>query len=725
MSDDKHPVKWLFSNLDSVNIAPSLPEDVLTRLGMDVVYGYDIDKQSRIVWEEKAEAGLGIAMQVMQTKTTPWPNAANVKHPLIAVAAIQFAARAYPNIVKGTDVVKAQVIGADPEGKKEARAKRVSQHMSWQLTEQMEEWEEDTDKLLHCLPIFGIYYRKTYFDPLLGRNCSEGRSPLSVVVNNGVKSLERARRITDEVYLYKNEVIERERADIFSGETSEKFTGDPQEKPQELYLEQHCFADLDGDGYEEPYIVTVHKDTNTVVRVYPRYEAAGIKTDGKEIGRIDPIHYFTKYSFLPSPDGKFHDLGFSHLLGPLNETINTLINQLLDAGTLANRQGGFIGRGIRWKGGAMTFTPGEWKPVDVAGGVLKENLVPMPIKEPSGVLFQLLGALSETADRLASVSEALTGEMPSQNTPATTVLAMIEQGLKVFTSIYKRVFRSLKVEYKKMYRLNGLHVAEEEYYRVLDSQFAVFKSDYALSDLDIVPVADPTISSEAQKLARARAEYETMDRNPTLGGRLQILRNYYEALEAKSIEKLLPPKEIDAILNPPPPPPNPDLLRLEADILKDKNEYELSMQKMDLERLKVEASVELAKAQAIKAIAEAEAKEAGQQFEIYRHEVEQLATQTKMAIEIMKEKNRAREAAAEQGNSAGNDAGAAGGMENTGLDEGGVQVPPPDSGGLEGDAGGGVVPVPGVGGGDGAGDGAASGGSFGVGPLARTPIPGA
>jgi len=725
---DNHNVKWLFDNLESINIASDLPEDVLTRLGMDVVYGYDCDKASRKDWEDKAQSGLDIAMQVMATKTTPWPNAANVKHPLIAVAAIQFAARAYPNIVKGTDVVKAQVIGADPEGVKEARAKRVSQHMSWQLTEQMEEWEEDTDKLLHCLPIFGVYYRKTYFDPLLGRNCSEGRSPISVVVNNGVKSLERARRITDEVYLYKNEVIERERAEIFSGDTSAKFTGDPQEKPQELYLEQHCYADLDGDGYEEPYIVTVHKETNTVVRVYPRYEAAGIKADGNVVGRIEPIHYFTKYSFLPSPDGKFHDLGFSHLLGPLNETINTLINQLLDAGTLANRQGGFIGRGIRWKGGAMTFTPGEWKPVDVAGGVLKENLVPMPIKEPSGVLFQLLGALSETADRLASVSEALTGEMPSQNTPATTVLAMIEQGLKVFTSIYKRVFRSLKVEYKKMYRLNGLHVAEEEYYRVLDSQFAVFKSDYALGDVDVVPVADPTISSEAQKLARARAEYETMDKNPTIGGRLQILRNYYDALEAKQMDKLLPAKEIEAILNPPPPPPNPDLLRLELDTLKQKQDYEIRMEELENDRIKIESEVELAKANAIKAIADAESKEAGRQFEEYKFSVDKLSERVDQQISIWEEKNRAREAAASasaEGNSAGNDSGAVGGVEAAGLDEGGIPVPTPDTGGLEGNAGGGIVPIPGIGGGDGAGDGSAGGGGFGVGPLARTPIPGA
>jgi hypothetical protein len=219
-----------------------------------------------------------------------------------------------------------------------------------------------------------------------------------------------------------------------------------------------------------------------------------------------------------------------------------------------------------------------------------------------------------------------------------------------------------------------------------------------------------------------------MGNNPTVGGRVQILRNYYDALEAKQIDKLLPQKEIDAILNPPPPPPNPDLLRLEADILKEKHDYEIRREEMELDRLKIESQVELAKAQAIKAIADAESKEAGRQFEEYKFSVDKLSERVDQQISIWEEKNRAREAAASasaEGNGAGDDAGATGGMEATGLDEGGIPVPAPDTRGLEGNAGGGVVPVPGLGGGDGASDGSAGGGGFGVGPLARTPIPGA
>ena len=632
---DRRPISWLIGNINSPNIAPDLEQHVVDRLGSDVVQGYDLDEASRAEWKALTEAGLKIAMQVIEPKTSPWPGCANVKHPLIATAAIQFAARAYPEIVKGVDVVKARVVGEDPQGLKEERAKRVSQHMSWQLIEQIAEWDEDTDKLLHSLPVMGICYRKTYWDPMYQRPASEGRSALQVIVNHKTKSLEKCRRVTDEVWLYKNEVIERERAGLFVEDTWKQLQGDDEEKPQELFLEQHCWADLDGDGYEEPYIVTVHRDSGKVARIKARYDETGVirGTSQREVARIEPVQYFTKYGFIPAPDGTFHDLGFAQLLSPLNETMNTILNQLLDAGTLHNLGGGFVGKGVKWQGGKMTFLPGEWKNVDVTGGVLKDNVVPLPTKEPSAVLFQLLGMISEAANRLASVSETMTGETPGQNVPATTVLAMIEQGMKVFTSIYKRVYRSLKSEYKKLYRLNRLHLAEQEYYRVLDDGGAVFRADYEGETLDIVPVADPTISSEAQRLARARAQFETMDRNPSIGGRIEILRRYYEALNSPDIDKLMPPEEMQKIAQPGPPPPDPNALKFELETLKAKHDYELASRKMDMEEMKQEADIQLTKATAIKYLAEAEAKEIGRQFELYKHDMDTLTGFVKMQMD--------------------------------------------------------------------------------------------
>lgn len=685
--------------MQSTNIAPDLDPSVIDRLGSDVVQGYELDVASRADWQKLTEAGLKIAMQVIEPKTYPWPGSANVKHPLIATAAIQFAARAYPEIVKGIDVVKARVVGEDPDGRKEQRAKRVSQHMSWQLIEQITEWDEDTDKLLHSLPVMGICYRKTYWDPMYQRPASEGRSALQVVVNHKTKSLEKCRRVTDEVWLYKNEVIERERSGLFVEDIWKQLHGDDEEKPQELFLEQHCWSDLDGDGYEEPYIVTVHRDSGKVARIVARYDEAGIirGTNSREVARIEPVQYFTKYGFIPAPDGSYHDLGFAQLLSPLNETMNTILNQLLDAGTLHNLGGGFVGKGVKWSGGKMTFIPGEWKNVDVTGGVLKDNVVPLPTKEPSAVLFQLLGLIAEAGNRLASVSETMTGETPGQNVPATTVLAMIEQGLKVFTSIYKRVYRSLKSEYKKLYRLNRLYLNEKEYYRILDDGGAVFKADYDAEDLDIVPVADPTISSEAQRLARARAQFETMDRNPSIAGRIEILRRYYEALNAPDIDKLMPPKEMEQIANPQQPPPDPAVMKLEADIMKQKNDFELAVDKMDLDRMKMEAEIGLIKANTILAIATAESKEVGQQFELYKHDMETLTEFVKMQMDAHQrgKENAAADAdrkiaAGESGDSAESDTGSPGGMEAAPGNQGGAPVPPGGAGGLPGADGGGI-----------------------------------
>ena len=643
MPSEKHGVKWLLDNVTNKNIANDLPREVVAALGPLVVAGFDIDVASRQAWEELTMTGLGIAMQEKTVKTFPWPDCSNVKYPLIATASIQFAARAYPEIVKGSDVVKATVVGEDADGSKEQRAKRVSQHMSFQLTEEMPEWDEDTDKLLHSLPVMGVCYRKSYRCPILKRNVSESRSALQVVVNNGARNLETARRVTDQIFLYKNEVIERERAGIFVDGIRDQFRGDDEEKPQELFLQQHGYADLDGDGYEEPYVITVHKDSGLVANIIARYDVSGIEMDESrtKVYRIEPVQYFTKYSFIPAPNGQYHDLGFAQLLSPLNEAINTVINQMLDAGTLHNLGGGFVGRGVKWMGGVLKFLPGEWKMMDTTGGMLKDNVVPLPTKEPSATLFRLLGALTEAANRLASVSETMTGEAPGQNVPATTVLATIEQGLKVFTAIYKRVFRSLRSEYKKLYRLNRLYLKEEEYFRVLDTPKAVMRADYDGDDLNVIPVADPNISSEAQRLARSTALWETLPVNPSMAGKMEILRRRYEALGTPDIDKVLPPDEIQKLIKAPPP-PNPEVLQIELETLKAKHAYELEEARIELERLKMEADIELKKAQAIKAVADAEAVEAGQQFEEYKHEVEQLSNTVKLAIAAMEANTRAK-----------------------------------------------------------------------------------
>jgi chaperonin GroES len=677
----KKPIPWLIENINKVNLAENLKEDELNKIASKVHVGYKIDLGSRSEWEEKAEEGLKIARQITEKKNYPFENAANIKYPLIAISAINFAARVYPQIIQGSDIVKAQVIGKTTI-EKEQRAKRVGQHMSYQLLEQMTEWEEDTDQLLTSLPVLGMYFRKTYYDSLYKRNRSIGISPLDLVVNNKIKSLDTSRRITEKIYLYKNDVLERERTGQFI-DTISSVMEDQDEDKAELFLEQHTWLDLDDDGYDEPYIVTIHEQTQKLCRITARYDVEGIiesKLKKGQVSRINPIMYYTDYGFLPDPKGGYYKIGFSHLLSPINESISTVINQLLDAGHWANTHNGFIAQGIRIKGGKMTFEPNEWKMVDTPGSILKDGIVPLPTKEPSAVLFQLLGLLIETGKSLSSVTETMTGEMPGQNTPATTVLAMIEQGLKVFSSIYKRVFKSLKSEYKKLYRLNRLYMDEEEYIRILDDPMAVFQSDYNMTDLDIVPIADPTISSEAQRIARARAIMDTMAINPCPSGKMESLKYYYEAIGVPDLEKFMPQKEVQDALNAPPP-PDPKLIETQAKVIQMQEQSEHAHNQDIREQVEMEARVELIMAQvketncrAIKNIAEAEAKEAGYNIESYKIMADREASVKEMEIRMKEMGMKGAEDGQGEGNIGGDDTGRVSNVESPPDNSQGVPI---------------------------------------------------
>ena len=680
-------IAWLKKNISNKNIASDLDEDLRNKIAEKVVRGYEIDLASRAEWEKKAEEGLKIARQVTETKNYPFKNAANVKYPLIAISAINFAARVYPQIIQGSDIIKAQIVGkVTPE--KEARAKRVSQHMSFQHLEQMTEWESDTDQLLTSLPCVGMHFRKSFYDPLLKRNRSLGIQALDFVVNQSIKDLDSARRATEKIYLYKNDVIERERDGMYLEKVSEVMDTNDDENKSELFLEQHTWLDLDEDGYDEPYIVTVHKEQRKLARITARYDEEGIELNDKgKIKRIIPVQYYTDYGFLPDPGSGFYKLGFSHLLGPINESISTVINQLLDAGHRANTNNGFIAQGIRIKGGKLTFEPNEWKVVDCPGAVLKDGIVHLPTNEPSTVLFQLLGLLIETGKTLSSVSETMTGEMPGQNTPATTVLAMIEQGMKVFSSIYKRVYRSLKSEYKKIYRLNRLYMDEVEYIRVLDDTQAVFQKDYDLDDLDIVPTADPTISSEAQRLARARAVLDSSQFNPCPSGRIEGYRYYLEAIGVPNMDKLLPANEVQSALQSPP--PDPKMVQVQAQVIQMQEQSEHAHNKDLREQVEMEARVEkiiedinLTKAQTLKTIAEAEAVEKGINIESYKLISDRLKQETE--FELRKKEIGAKNA---ERNNGGDTTGGTGRMEAPPDNGESVQVPKGSQGVEQGQSG--------------------------------------
>src|SRR3990167_3031906 len=539
----------------SKNIAELLDEALLERIGSDVLHGYQIDYDSRADWNDTIHSAMEIAKQTVDVKNTPWEGASNVKYPLITKSAIDFAARTFPEIIQNDRVVRIEIIGVDLQGEKQRKASRVAQFMSFQLLNEDSSWEEGMDKLLHILPILGTVFKKTYYDVLKKKPISELCHPEKIIVNYNVSSLEDARRITHILTVYKNDIIERIRAGLFlnidldeltgNDDNEDNFVGDD-DAPIAL-LEQHCYLDLDEDGYKEPYIVVVHKASGKVLRIVNRFKTIERTKDGK-IKLIVPQHYFTDYHFLKSPDGGFYSLGLGSLLLPLNSAINTLINQTVDSGTLHNNQSGFVGRGLRLKTGEFKLKLGEWKVLDSASGAsLSQNIFPMPTREPSIVLFQMMELLIQAGKDLSSMTDTLQGNAPMQNVAASSILAMVEQGLKVFTSVQKRLFRSLKKEYQKIYELNKMYLSQSHYQTILDDPAADKNQDFEINSMDILPVADPNMSSATQRLAKAQAILSLPGLNP-----YEAQKYYLEAiqLDQAMIDKLLPKPDPNA---PPPP----------------------------------------------------------------------------------------------------------------------------------------------------------------------------
>jgi chaperonin GroES len=552
------------------NIAEMLDEEQLTKIGYDVERGYKIDEKSRDEWKTAADKAMKVALQVRQPKNYPFEGASNVKYPLVTVAALQFGARAYPAIVDGNRIVKGQVVGDDegiPDkdendqprldpmnnepiwitkpGFKRDKADRVSRHMSYQLLNEMPEWEEDTDVLLHHLPIVGCAFRKVWRSEELGRNKAEMVAAVDLVVNQKARSLDEAPRVTHVLPIYPQAIEHKKRVgtyldiDLPAPTSTDGIDGTDEDAPH-TFLEQHCYLDLDEDGYREPYIVTVHKDSCKVVRIVANFDMTEVKDDGKRITMIPKEQYFVKYSFLPDPKGGFYSIGFGALLESLSETIDTTINQLLDAGHLQIAGGGFISSGVRLKKSTVTVSPGKYEVVATTGDI-RQQIYNHEFPAPSEVLFNLLGMMVEAAKDITATKDILTGDSGGKVQTATTTLAMIEQGLKVFTAIYKRVYRALKDEFRLLFILNSKYIDEKAYYTFNDKQEVVQKQDYDLASMDICPVADPSMVTDMQRQAKTQVLLQITE-NPMLGplqdGR-EVLRRVYDTARIEDSGKLL------------------------------------------------------------------------------------------------------------------------------------------------------------------------------------------
>jgi hypothetical protein len=427
-------------------------------------------------------------------------------------------------------------------------------------------------------------YKKTYYSPAKGHCVSELIHPRDFIINYDAIDLKDARK-AHRIWKLPNTIKEFQNRGLYR-----EFDGDDLTQPtkqhsevrdktlglqnpgvedeyalQELF-ELHCLLDLDGDGYKEPYVVTLRAEDGKIFRLTANYDESDIEWGEKSIIAIEAKEYFTHYFFLPDPESKTHGIGFGTMIGPINEAVNTILNQLTDAGHLATLQGGFLSRGIRMQGGAVKFKPGEWKTVNNTGDDLKKGVFPLPVKEPSAVLFQLLGLLIDSGKDLSSVQDQMVGRSPGQNQPYATTEAVMEQGMKVFNGIYKRLYRSMSVEFKKLYALNRLYPDPMTYKEVLDMDgqevaeaeqafgpeqvLQFLAQDFAAEDIDIIPTAEPDMIAEMEKALKGQSLLQKM----ASGFPLNPMEVTRRVLEAEGHE------DIPALMNLPPPQPDPELV---------------------------------------------------------------------------------------------------------------------------------------------------------------------
>jgi chaperonin GroES len=625
--------------ISSPNLCDRFSEVDLNRIGEFCAAGYDEDEQSRQNWLDRNEAGMDLALQIAKDKSFPWPNCAN----------IQFHARAYPGLISGNNIVKYATFGAtDPQ--LIARSSRVATHMSWQLLHEDRAWEEQADKGILNVSIVGTNFKKTRFSSHSKTNVSELVLAKDLAVNYWTKSLDSCSRATHIIPTHRNEIYEGVGRGIYRDVLEESwYVGGvtPQRTTQQMerdnrqgvqppptnsgmefiLLEQHTLLDLDGDGYAEPYIITFDKTSRKVLRIVANFEAAGIEyaaagsLKGKII-KITPTEYFTKYEFIPSPDGGFYGIGFGVFLGPLNESVNSIINMLLDCGTLQTTAGGFLGRGAKLRGGTKTFSPFEWKTVDASGDDLRKSIFALPVNQPSPVLFQLLGLLIDYASRVSGTTDITVGENPGQNTPAQTSNNMIEMGQKVYTAIFKRMWRAMKEEFRKLYVLNGIYLREGQGY-----VGGATKADYTGPGYEVCPVADPNLTSDQQLIQQAVALKAAAGTTPGYNADA-VERRFLSAIRIEN------PQEVFTGTEGMPPPKDPKLVIEETKIAGRMQEMQLKLEsemqqfiiEMQEEHLVNQSEIIKLQAQAAEAAANAQSEAAYAQVALINAEISQRQT---------------------------------------------------------------------------------------------------
>jgi hypothetical protein len=534
------------------NLAELLPEETLNPLGSELAQNYQEYKASRKDWETSYAKGLDLLGFKYETPAQPFQGASGATHPVLSEAVTQFQALAYKELLPADGPVRTRVIGV-PTPQKNEQANRVKEFMNYQLMDVMKEYEPEFDQMLFYLPLSGSAFKKVYYDDLLGRTVSKFVPADDLIVPYNATSLEDAEAVIHRIKISENDLRKQQVAgfyrDIelprpFNQETEvEKkermLEGTKRTFNEDMYtlLEFHVNLDLegfedrgpDGDvtGIKLPYIVTVEEGSREILSIRRNYEIADPKKQ--------KIPYFVHFKFLPGLG--FYGFGLIHMIGGLSRTATTALRSLLDAGTLSNLPAGFKMRGIRIRDDAQSIQPGEFRDVDAPGGNIRDSFMTLPFKEPSATLLQLMGVVVSAGQRFASIADLQVGEGNQQAAVGTTV-ALLERGSRTMSAIHKRIYAALKNEFKLMTRVFKLYLPNEYPYDVIGGQRIIKQTDFD-DKIDIIPVADPNIFSQAQRISIAQTELQLASSNPQLHNLYAAYRNMYEALGVKNIDAVL------------------------------------------------------------------------------------------------------------------------------------------------------------------------------------------
>ena len=543
------------------NLVDFLGEDILQSISNDLLSSIKSDKQSRSEWEKTYTDGLKyLGMKFDDSRSQPFEGSSGVVHPILAEAATQFQAQAYKEMLPAKGPVKTEIVGARTI-ETENQAERVQEFMNYYIMNVMEEYDPELDQMLFYLPLAGSTFKKVYFDFVLNRAVSKFIPPEDLIVPYEAPDISSAERITHAISMSANEIKKQQLSGFYANVDigSESYSDDLsdiaeaideiqgvspsyKENRNRTVYEVHTVLDIEGfedvdeqgnpTGLKLPYIVTIEEDSEKVLSIRRNYLPNDLLKN--------KINYFVQYKFMPGLG--FYGLGLSHMIGGLSKASTSILRQLIDAGTLANLPAGFKARGMRIRDEDDPLQPGEFRDIDTTGGSLRENLIPLPIKEPSNVLMQLLGILVDSGKRFAAIADMNVGDM-NQAMPVGTTVALLERGTKVMSAIHKRLHHSQKIEFGLMSKVFAEFLPPVYTFQVGTGPSEIKQQDFD-DRVDIIPVSDPNIFSQSQRVTLAQELLQMVQSNPEIHGPLGIYEAYrrmYAALGVDNVESLLQP----------------------------------------------------------------------------------------------------------------------------------------------------------------------------------------